>query len=509
MKAFRSIRWRLQFWYALLLASVLSGFGLAAYEIERTDLVRSTDAELERRVTLITRGLRNPPPPNGAPRRPPERPPRGGDGDEPPRNDFGPPPPPPDSQGAEPDGNSPRQNRLGLRIPPEDEANYEAEGAGKWYYAIWLRNGPPFTRSTNAPAEIPRPFPLARSRPQGPVLRTRGDFREAFLPLAPGDLALVGHDLSADILHLHHLGWLMASAAGMILALALVGGHWLIGRSLKPIAEISAAATKIAAGNLSQRIDPRDTDSELGQLAQVLDATFARLEASFAQQARFTADAAHELRTPLSVLLTHIQNALAVECASEEHHEALAACQRAAQRMRALTESLLWLARLDSGAQILKTIRFDLARRTADCVELIRPLAERRGIVLRADLNPAECLGDPEQIDQVVTNLLTNAIEHNHEKGEIRLATRSGPEGVSLILADSGPGIAPTDLPHVFDRFYRADKSRTRSSGGIGLGLAIAKAIAEAHGGTIAVESELGRGATFIVRFPVPSEAAR
>jgi two-component system OmpR family sensor kinase len=503
MKAFRSLRWRLQFWYALLLALVLIGFGLAAYAIERTDLVRSTDADLDRRVTGFARGQRNPPPPLGGPRRPQEGGPRADEGGDSPGNGFGPPDRPPGDRENGREGDISRQNRSNVRIPPQEQADYEADSGGKWYYVLWLHNGPDGIRSATAPAEVPRPSPFNLRR-QGPVRRVRGNLHESFLPLGPGEFVLVGHDLTTDFEHLHSVAWLMALAAGLLLGSALVGGHWLIGRSLKPIAAIGAAANKIAAGDLRERIDPRDTESELGQLALVLDSTFSKLEASFAQQARFTADAAHELRTPLAVLLTHTQNALAVPCASEEHHEALAACQRAAQRMRALIESLLWLARLDSGGKPVKQVEFDLAVRVADCLELVRPLAARRGINVRVDLSPAPCVGDPEQIDQVITNLLTNAIQHNRENGEIRIATQTEGGSVGLTVADSGPGIAAEHLPHIFERFYRTDNSRSRASGGVGLGLAIARAIVEAHNGSLAVDSAVGRGATFSGTFPSP-----
>jgi heavy metal sensor kinase len=501
MRAFRSIRWRLQFWYALLLAAVLLGFGLSAYEIERNDLQRATDAELGRRVDSLARALRPPPPAPPPVRRPPERLSRETGRDDGAGDDPGPPPRPPEPVPPGADANPALPGRLARRIPAQEQADYETAGPGGWYYALWQRNGEPAASSPSCPPDLPRPTLFAR-RPQEPVLRARGSLREAYTRMGQGELLLVGHDLTADLLRLHHLAWLMAGAAGAILGLGLIGGHWLAGRSLQPIADIGAAAAKIAAGDLRQRIGTEDTDSELGQLAQVLDATFARLEAAFARQARFTADAAHELRTPLAVVLTHTQNALAVPCASEEHREALAACQRAAQRMRALTESLLWLARLDSGSQVRRRVAFDLAERVADCVELLRPLAGRRGITVRSDLAPAPCAGDPEQIDQVITNLITNAIEHNSEGGEIRIATQARPAGATLAVADRGPGIAADQLPRVFDRFYRTDASRSRASGGVGLGLAIAKAIVEAHGGTIRAESEPGRGAVFTASFP-------
>ena len=501
MKAFRSIRWRLQFWYALLLGAALLGFSISVYEIERGDLVRSADAELLRRVGGLTRALRVPPPPlRGADsRRPP--------GGPPPEGRNGPPSadalekPGPGSRDADlhPDSSAPLGTNL--PIPPQDAASYESGGSGDWYYAIWLREGRNVIRSPGAPPDIPEPARPDLRAPD-PVLRTRGDLREACAFAGRGVLVLVGHSTVADLQRLHRIAWLTASAAGMILALGLLGGRWLVGLSLRPIADISAAASKIAGGNLSERVAVQDTDSELGELAAVLNATFARLEAAFTQQARFTADAAHELRTPLSVLLTHTQNALAIRCPCEDHHEALEACQRAAQRMRALTESLLWLARLESGAQALKKVRFDLAERVSECAALVRPLAEKRRIALHAELIPAACVGDPGQIDQVVTNLLTNAIDHSIEGGEVRVSTEVVPGCVRLVVADNGSGIAPDDLPHVFERFYRADKSRSRISGGTGLGLAITKAIVEAHAGSIGVTSEPGQGARFTASFP-------
>ena len=180
---------------------------------------------------------------------------------------------------------------------------------------------------------------------------------------------------------------------------------------------------------------------KLGRLASVLNHTFDRLEEAFAQQARFTADAAHELRTPVTVLLTHTQNALAVACASEGHQEAFEACQRAAQRMRALIEALLRLARLDSGEEAMHPLEFQLGARVAEVIALVRPLAGVREITLATDLAPASCLGDPGQVDQVVTNLVTNAIHHNVRGGRVRISTRTEGAIAVLTVEDTGPGI--------------------------------------------------------------------
>lgn len=528
------MRWRLQFWYGLLLTVILAGFGVTAWQFERAALIRSTDAELERRAGGLARILRNPGPPRA-------RPPRGPEGEGPPpaedpagnppretppeREDprWGPlplPPEPPESDVNAGDPAAPAPAAAGardpsprrpaspqVRLPPQEESAYAGDAQGGWYYVVWLGAPPTITRSANAPADVARPpQPGARPTDPGrttPGLRARGNAREAYLALGAGDLLLVGHVMTSDFAGLRHAAWLLATAAGAILAVALLVGRWLVSRSLRPIAAISAAAARIAEGDLGQRIGARETDGELGQLADVLNTTFARLEAAFAQQARFTADAAHELRTPVTVLLTHTENALAVGCPSEEHAEAFAACQRAARRMRSLIEALLRLSELDSGQRPLRRVRFDLAPRIAEAVELLRPLAATRRIQMHCDLQAAPCLGDPEAIDQVITNLLSNAIQHNHEGGEVRLSAGSTADGAVLTVQDQGPGIPAEQLPHVFERFHRADPSRSRASGGTGLGLAIVKAIVEAHGGAITVESEAGRGARFTVRLPV------
>lgn len=288
--------------------------------------------------------------------------------------------------------------------------------------------------------------------------------------------------------------WLIV-AGGAVLALGLGGAGWLVSRALRPVVKISDAANRISVGNLSERTNVTDTESELGRLAKILNSAFARLEAAFAQQKQFTADAARELRTPVSVMLTHAQNGLAGGCASDEHREAFEACQRAAQRMRRLIESLLELARLDGGQEVILREPFDLARVAAECVELVRPLAAERGIKIHCELSRLEFAGDSDRVAQVITNLLTNAIHHNKPGGEVRIHTQSKNGAALLTVGDTGHGISAENLPHIFERFYRADKSR--STTGKGLGLAISKAIVEAHGGNIEVRSEPGQGSEF------------
>jgi heavy metal sensor kinase len=300
---------------------------------------------------------------------------------------------------------------------------------------------------------------------------------------------------------LHRTALNLAAMGGLILMVGLAGGWRLVSRALRPIENISAAAVKISAGDLSQRINVTEAESELGRLAAVLNSTFGRLETAFAQQKQFASDAAHELRTPVTVMLTQSQAVLNRERSPAEYREAIETCQRAAQRMRKLIGALLELARLDAGQEAMNRARFDFSKTVADCAELVKSIADGREVKIATGLAPVEITGDSERLAQVVTNLLANAIEYNKPGGEVRLKLEQRDGLAVLAVADTGQGIAAGDLPHVFERFYRADKSRT--GGHTGLGLAIAKAIVEAHGGTMEVSSEEDVGTTFIVRLPI------
>lgn len=464
MKPLRSISWRLQFWYGVMLLAVLAGGGAVAYQSQRLALLRSTDDELERRAGAWARLLDSahaatrPAPPRGPARR--------------------------------------------TNPPPRAEENVaDTDAGGSWFALRWDSAGNVLSRSASAPDDCPRPE-TASARLGGPSLRVRGECHEAVYRLASGDLLIVGRNLTSELRALNQVSLQAAGGAFAVWLLALLIGRWLIGRALRPITQISTAAEKIAGGDLSQRVQNREQDSELGQLTAVLNATFARLEAAFARQSQFTADAAHELRTPVSIILTHTQTALTDPGLTEEHRDAFAACHRAAQRMRALLESLLRLARLDSGEALRRHEPVELADRIASVLDSLRPLADLRRIRLSADLQSATCSGDAEWLDQVFTNLVDNAIKHNRDTGQVWVTTRTEPGHAVCQVTDDGPGIAASDLPHVFSRFYRADRSRSRQTGGVGLGLAIARSIVEAHGGTLTVDSLPGQGTVFTVRLP-------
>jgi len=501
MKVFNSIKWRLQIWYGLILVVVLAGFGFTAYQLERGRLFGRIDDELQRRVDFLARGLHRPPPPRGPNgNRPPlDQPPRGPDGGEPPFDQ--PPPERPQNDGPPDFLNSPQAqalfdydgpNQFSFTILPDGEAPVLHDP--KWQAGWW--NTETVVHGNNATSIV-----FTNLSPKLGDLgtpQTIGVYRGIVRKLPSGEAIQVICSIAPELKELRLTALKLAGVGGIILFFGLAGGWWIASRAIKPIGEISSTALKISAGDLSQRINVAEAESELGQLAAVLNSTFARLEAAFAQQQQFTSDAAHELRTPVSVMLTQAQTALNRERTAPEYRETVEACQRAAQRMRRLIESLLALARLDAGQEVLKRLQFDFSKTISDCAELVKPMAEERAVKIFTELSSLEITGDSERLAQVVTNLLTNAIQYNLPDGTVRVKLESQDGMAVLAVSDTGQGIAAEDLPRVFERFYRADRSR--STGGNGLGLAISKAVVEAHGGTIEVASEENAGTTFTVR---------
>ena len=456
MRFFHSVRWQLQVWHGLLLVLALSGLGLTAWELQRANLQGRVDHELEQRMGLVEGSLRPPAVP---------RP-----------------------------GSPPPSDRA--HLPPREQSLFDGLPGQVFYYVVWLRDGRQGGASASAPFGVPRPERI----PGPPTFRSRGSLRECFHETPEGDCVLIGRDIRDELASIRQTAWLLTGAGTAVLALGLAGGWWIAARAFRPITEISATAAKISTGDLSQRIRATDSESELGQLSADLNETFARLQAAFTRQSQFTADASHELRTPVAVMLTQTQSALARERPASEYQECLAACQRAAQRMRGMIESLLVLARFDSNEAKGVAEPCDLSRLAAEAVELMAALAKEKDITLSAEVSPARCLGDPSQISQAIGNIVSNAIHYTGPRGSVRVRVWADANGAALSVSDTGQGIAQADLPHIFERFYRAEKSRSGGQAHSGLGLAITKAIVEGHGGTIDVASEQGRGSTFTIR---------
>jgi heavy metal sensor kinase len=381
--------------------------------------------------------------------------------------------------------------------------------SGVPYFVIWHLDGTVFEAS-RLPVDLSvPPAPRAKRAPSS-YLRQRDIWREIVVAGPLGMVVLVGKSMQKDYERLAHLLWRLVGTGCGVLAVGLVGGWVLAQRVTKPLATISATAAAISASDLSRRIDVTTTKSELGQLAQVLNTMFARLEAAFAQQTRFTADASHELRTPVSIILTQTELALAKERPAAEYHDALEACCRAAKRMKSLVESLLTLAQIDAGTLPLRPQPFDLRQSIEECVALLTPLAAERHIILTVDGPSVVWEGDADRMAQVITNLMTNAIHYNRDGGRVQVTLTPSPTASEVVLtvADTGVGMASDDLAHIFERFYRIDKARSRALGGSGLGLPICQHIIAAHGGMITCHSEVDTGTTFVVRLPLTSPGA-
>ena len=353
--------------------------------------------------------------------------------------------------------------------------------------------------TTGADRDRPRPV---NANVRGTMTRN-GTQMSLLVATPPGEVLLVTRSIAPELAALPRSAWQLTAAGLTILGLGLAGGWWAGGRSLQPLAAMTATADHLSATTLGERLPVADPRDELGKLATVLNAMLGRLDASFNQQTRFISDAAHELRTPVTVMLIQTQTALRRERPAEEYRASLEACQRAATRMRQLIESLLALARLDAGDQPLKRFRFDLARAAAGQIELLTPLAAARNITLHFEPTQLTMEGDPDYLTLVVANLLTNAIHYNKDGGEVRVTLQRESDTAVLTVSDTGEGMAPAALARIFDRFYRADQSRSLPAGRTGLGLAITKSIVEAHRGIITVESIVGEGTTFTVRLPV------
>jgi two-component system, OmpR family, sensor kinase len=484
----KSIRARLLLWYAVVLTGVVGGFaGVLYYEVRAARLAE-IDAQLEAAAAGLESALRlfpqheltgqgAPPPPKDGP--PPKK--------------KGPPfwPPGQPDPGTAPLGREYLMATLELPGPPGDKP----EGM---YFAVWRSDGS-LIKTAGLSASGMTTSPTIDRRPTLGFDRSN---RELWMHGPSGTTIIVGRPAGHVMSYLRTFAWQLAGTGVAVLAFGLAGG-WLISRRIfRPIAAIAKTASRISADNLSARIDTDKVDRELADLARVLNATFRRLEAAFDRQARFTADASHELRTPLAVIRSQAELTLSRLRSTEEYQEALQTCVRASARMAELVDGLLALARLDAGKGTAIREPVELHRVAGEAAELCRTLADTRRVRLTTELASVTVTGDPNALARVVGNLIANAIQYNRSGGEVHVSL--GVDGREAVLAvrDTGEGIPEDHHAHLFERFYRADKARSRATGGSGLGLAIAKGVVEAHGGSIGFRSVVGKGSEFWVRLP-------
>jgi heavy metal sensor kinase len=338
-----------------------------------------------------------------------------------------------------------------------------------------------------------------------------GRVRVHTMPLTAGQRIAGYVQASASLADLDHsinrfrLLLIVAAVSGLVIAIA--GSLTTAARALRPVADVTETAHAIALSRgFSRRIEPIHQNDELGELARTFNEMLSSLEEVHQAQRRFVDNAAHELRAPLTSIIGNLDLLERAHDLPEQERTALLADVRAeAERLGRLVNELLTLAQADAG-QRLSRAPVDLDRIIVDVVRQARALAEGREVSI-VHLSPVVISGDADHLKQLLLILIENAVRYTPAGGHVSVALRASEDEVRISVSDTGIGIAPNDLPHIFDRFYRADPARSRVAGGSGLGLAIAKWIAEAHDGRIEVESEVGQGSTFAVLLPLPSAA--
>jgi len=303
---------------------------------------------------------------------------------------------------------------------------------------------------------------------------------------------------------LRQVNLLMLIAGGVAVLGVLIVGSLQARRIVKPVRALAAAARRVADGDLSQRIAVT-SDDELGEMAAAFNTMAAELERQHELRHRAMADIAHELRTPLSVLQVQLESI--EDNLTEPTPEVIAGLQGDLAYLSHLVEDLRVLTLADAGELHVEAGPVEMGGLVRDVVERMQTAARVKGVVLDTHLPGVDLAvtGDAQRLTQVLLNLISNALQHTPSGGQIIVSARQAEGEVHVAVQDTGEGIAPDDLPHVFERFYRADRARGRDTGGSGLGLSIAKSLVEAQGGTITVESQLGQGSVFTVFLPQES----
>jgi two-component system OmpR family sensor kinase len=466
-----SIRFRLVLWYTVILALVLVAFSLFIFIKQKSDILGESAFRLERKMATL--------------------------------------------------GGTLTITSDGLLVPPGVLQDTDVFVFADMNGQLLASNGPLSSLEYRIlAANSLREFEHRRSSSNNAIIwrqgigPLRGRYIFVTIPLQSGirqsGLVTLGSPADPYGLESRLLFTLMAGSLATLI-IALLGGYWLADRAMRPVRTITQAARSIGETDLNRRLNMKSKD-ELGELANTFDGMLGRLQAAFERQRQFVADASHELRTPLTIVNLESGRALASPRKAEEYQHALSVIHAENDFMTSLVNDLLTLARMDAGQAVMKKQPVDLSDVVVETLERLGPLATRNGVQLEAgDLPETRILGDRQQLIQMVSNLVDNGIKYaagRDKKVSIETSATSGDAWVRV--SDNGPGIAAEHLPHIFDRFYRIDQSRTRAEdipadpkapSGSGLGLSIVQWIVQSHGGEIKVESQVGTGTTFEVCF--------
>ena len=454
----RSIRFRLTAWYAVILTVTFAVVGVGAWWAIRDSIHDTIDKDLRSRLQAVRDYLHQ--------------------------------------QAADPDS-GPLAEELAedAALTPAGTLIRLAGADGRWIYQS------PGTKQWDAKPPLASRLP-ERGETETVVVAGR-PFRVLTAPVSVGAVQ-IGTPIDEYYEMLGDFTWTAALASPLILLLASAAGYWMSRRALEPVDRIARTAEEIGAQNLSERLPLLGAGDELDRLSATLNAMFARLEAAFHRITRFTADASHELRTPVAVIRTTAELALSKPRGQEEYTRELARILAESERASRLIEDLMTLARADAGDDGVVPEPLDLAEPLREACAEAGVLADAAGLRFHTEIQSGcPVAGDCQALRRLFLILLDNAVKYTPAGGEIRVVLSAGQGAAVVEVQDSGAGIAPEDLPHVFDRFYRAAKDRSRKTGGAGLGLAIAQCIAARHGGAVSAQSAPGAGSLFRVRLPL------
>jgi heavy metal sensor kinase len=400
----------------------------------------------------------------------------------------------------------------GLQISSREGEADEDELDRGYLLEVWSADGKLLYRSEQLRGQPLGPVPTGSAdsnRQHAHSLRLASGMRLRSISrvhrLADGNTVIVRLAVSQE--PLWHEFWEMVTVLGVglpvIVILVAFTGYLVAARALKPVDSMAQRAAQITAEQLDERLHIENPNDELGQLGSAFNATLARLERSFDQLRQFTADASHELRTPLTAIQSVGEVSLKMAGDVSYYRDKIGSMLEETNRLTQLVDSLLTMARADSGRVQLHRVEVNLFDLAGETVRLLEVLAEEKQQCILIDGERSiSVTADRTILRQALVNLLHNAVKYSPEHGAIRLRVRETDQDAIVEVEDSGPGIAPEHRTRIFERFYRVDKSRTRAAGGAGLGLSIAQWAVSAHGGTIEVQCEPGFGSIFRICLP-------